>query len=68
LLKRIIKFKNGTEIIADVDEFDFGLSHEDMEIVMNTLMPKLILKEHKIIILETPSQKHGFFYDQWIKS
>jgi len=83
MLKKIIKFKNGTEIIADVDElgivgsstallnvgtFDIDWS-EELEMAKKVLMPKLNLKEHKIIILETPSMKqHGFFYDQWIKS
>jgi len=85
MLKRVIKFKNGTEIICDddelnivgsrvwkniddFDEFDMGLSEDAWEIVKKVLMPKLNLKEHKIIILETPSMKqHGFFYDQCAK-
>ena len=83
MLKKIIKFKNGTEIIADDEgntainsygtinndyEFDIDYS-EAWEIVKKVLMPKLNLKEHKIIIMETPSMKqHGFFYDQWKKS
>jgi len=80
MLKRVIKFKNGTEIIADVDELDIvghstavlnmGIfdidSSEAWEMAKKVLMPKLNLKEHKIIILETPSMKqHGFFYECW---
>jgi len=81
-LKRIIKLKNGSEIHVDVDnpspmtgtkihdfnEFDIDWPDE-LEMAKKILMPKLNLKEHKIIILETPSMKqHGFFYEQWIKS
>lgn len=64
MLKKVIKFVNGTEIhcLPD-DDFD---SDEALEMARKVLMP--ILKENKIIILETPPMKHGFFYDMWIKS
>ena len=65
MLNRVIKLKNGTEIYLPVDEWDMGLSIEAWEIAKKVLMPKLNLKEHKIIILETPSKKGGFFYDLW---
>ncbi len=63
-MKRIIKFKNGSEIAVDVDEFDMDWS-EEWEMAKKVLMPKLNLKEHPIIILETPSSKEGFFYKLW---
>ena len=49
------------------NEFDFDWDGE-WEMMKKVLMPKLNLKEHKIIILETPTKKSGFFYDMWKKS
>lgn len=50
------------------DEFDLIEWDKIWEMAKKVLMPKLNLKENSIIILETPSQKDGFFYDMWIKS